>query len=100
MTTFIQAQKQKQLSIKVTLKMCLNQSILQLSLSNIEKSLEKCSGQIFDSVIVHNINISRYNPLAGTSYVKLSKELDHQRKELINIQNNDGNKCLNWCFVR
>ena len=30
MTIFIQTQKQKQLSMKVTLMMCLNESILQL----------------------------------------------------------------------
>ena len=39
--------------------------------------------------------ISKYNPLAGSSYIKLLKELDHPRKELINIQNIDGNECFN-----
>ena len=28
----------------------------------------------------HNINISQYNPLAGCSYIKLPKELNHQEK--------------------
>ena len=32
------------------------------------------SGGIIDSVINHNINISKYDPLAGTSYIKLPKE--------------------------
>ena len=36
--------------------------------------------------INHNINISKYNPLAGSSYIKLPKELNHPRKGLINIQ--------------
>ena len=55
--------------------------------SNIRKSLGKGSGWITDSVIEHNINISIYNPLTGSSYIKLPKELDYARKGLINIQN-------------
>ena len=40
-----------------------------------EKSLGKGSRWIIDSVIDHTINISKYNPLAGSSYIKLPKEL-------------------------
>ena len=42
------------------------------------------SGWIVDSVIDHNINISKYSPLAGSSYIKSPNELDHARKDLIN----------------
>ena len=52
----------------------------------------KRSGWIIDSVIEHNINISKYNPLAGSSYIRLPKKLDHPRKGSINIQNNDDIK--------
>ena len=31
----------------------------------------------------HNINISKYNPLAGSSFMKLPKELNHRRKVLL-----------------
>ena len=65
-----------------------------------KKYLAKGSSWTFDSVIDHNISISKYNPLAGSSYVKLTKELDHARKGLINIQNIDDNKYFNWCIVR
>ena len=34
----------------------------------------------------------KYNPFAGSSCIKLPKELDHPRKRLINIQNTDDNK--------
>ena len=54
MALFIQTQKKKQLSMKVTLMMYLNQYILQ--------SFGKGSGYIIDSFIDHNISISRYNP--------------------------------------
>ena len=40
----------------------------------------------------HNINISKYNPLAGSIYIKLPKALDHPRKGLINIQNIDDSE--------
>ena len=43
---------------------------------------------------------SNYNPLAGSSYIKLPKDLDHSRKGLINIQNNNENECVKWCLVR
>ena len=69
-------------------------SIHTTIIANIQKSLGIGSGWITDSVIDHNISISRYNPLAGSSYIKLPKELDHPRKGLINIQNTDDNKCL------
>ena len=60
-----------------------------------QKSLRKSSSWIIDSVIDHAISISKYNPLAGSSYIKLPKELDDLRKGLINIQNIDDNETLN-----
>ena len=57
------------------------QSTFTTIIENIRKSLGKGSGWIIDSVIDHNIDISKYNPLAGSRYIKLSKELDHPRKE-------------------
>ena len=57
--------------MNVTL-MCLNQSILQLY-QTYKKSLGKGLAWIIDSVTDHNISISKYNPLAGSSCIKLSK---------------------------
>ena len=74
-------------------------SIYTTIIENIQKSSGKGSGWIIDSVIDHTISISKYNPLAGSSYNKLPKELDHPRKGLI-IQNTDDNKCFKWCLVR
>ena len=67
---------------------------------NIQKSLGKGSGQTIDSVIDENISVSKDNPLAGSSYIKLPKELNHPRKVLINIQDIDDNECFQWCLVR
>ena len=61
------------------------ESIYTTIISNIQKYLGKVSGWIIDSVVSHTINISDYNPLAGSSYIKWPKGLDHPRKVLINI---------------
>ena len=50
------------------------ESIYTTIISNIQKSFGRGSGWIIDSVIEHNINISKYNLLAGNSYIKLLKE--------------------------
>ena len=79
--------------------MYLNQSILRLS-QTYRKYLEKCLGWITDSVLSHTINFSKYNLLAGTSYIKLPKELNYIRKGFINIQNINDNECFKWSLVR
>ena len=73
-----------------------NQFILKLEQTSLEKGL----GWIINSLIDHNISISKYNPLAGGSCIKLPKELEHPRKGLVNIQNIDDNGFFKWCLVR
>ena len=75
-------------------------SIYTTIISNIQKYLAKDSVWIIDSVIDDAISISKYNPLAGSSYIELQKELNHPRKGLINIQNIDDSKSFKWCLVR
>ena len=69
-------------------------------ISNKQKSLRKGLDWIIYSVIDHNISILKYNPLAGRSYIRLAKESDHPRRELIDIQNIDDNECFKWSMVR
>ena len=69
-------------------------------ISNMQKILRKGSGWIIDLVINHEISFSKTNPLAGTSYIRLPKELDHPRKELINIQSIDDNECFKWSIAK
>ena len=75
------------------------QSIYTTIITNIQKYLGKGSGWIIDTVIDHNISILKYNPLAGASYMKLPKELDHPIKWLIIIQNTDDNEYFEWSAV-
>ena len=74
-------------------------SIYTIIISSIQKPMGKGLGWIIDSIIDHNISISKYNPLAGSSYIKLSKELHHPGEGLINIQNINDNKCFKWSKV-
>ena len=76
------------------------QSIYTTIITNIQRPLGECSSWIIDSVIYHTISIWKYNPLAGISHIKLPKELDHPRQDLINIQDTDDNECFKWCLVR
>ena len=70
------------------------ESIYTTVISKIQKSLGQSSGWIIHLIIDRNINISKYNPLAGSSYIKLLKELDHPGKSLYNIPSTDDNKCF------
>ena len=38
--------------------------------------------------------------IAGSSYIKLPKELKHPIQGLINIQNIDDNECFKWNIIR
>ena len=84
--------------MKVTLMMDLN--VYSTIVSKIQISLGQGSGWIIGSVIDNSINISKYNPLAGSSYIKLPKELEHPKKDLINIQNMGDNEYFKWCLVK
>ena len=57
------------------------------------------SGWIVEEIYSQYLNVSSYLPSSGSTYVKLPKELSHQMKGLINIQNND-NKYFLWCHLR
>ena len=56
------------------------QSIYTALIENVRKSSSKNSWWIIDSVIDHTICISKYDPLTGSNYMKLPKELGHPRK--------------------
>ena len=49
------------------------ESICSTIIWNIQKYLEEGSDWVIDSVIGHTISISKYNPLAGSSYINCQK---------------------------
>ena len=57
------------------------------------------SGWTIESVDNHYLNIVKYEPMKGSSYIELPQDLKHHRKGLINLKNND-NECFRWCHIR
>ena len=76
---------------------------LQLSkqniLNKIAQWISEGSGWTIKSVDSHYLNIVRYEPMKGSSYIKLPQELRNSAKGLINIKNKD-NECFRWCHIR
>ena len=60
---------------------------------------ERGSGWIIDKIEDIWINISNYEPLAGSSYIPLPPKLNNPKKGLINIKNKDI-ECFKWCHIR
>ena len=66
---------------------------LQLSkdhiLNMVAQWISEGSGWVIESVDKHYLNIVKYEPMKGSSYIKLPEELRHHMKGLINIKNED-----------
>ena len=71
----------------------------QIILNKISIWISEGSGWTVESVDKHYLNVVKYAPLEGSSYIKLPKELQNSKKGLINIKNND-NECFRWCHIR
>ena len=61
--------------------------------------LSEGSGWTLVEIRSHYVNIVKYLPLRGNSYIPLPKELRNSMTGLINLKNID-NKCLLWSLVR
>ena len=57
------------------------------------------SGWPVESVDNHHLNVVKYQPMRGSSYIKLPQELRNSAKGLINMKNED-NECFRWCHIR
>ena len=68
-------------------------------INRIDHWISEGSGWIIDNVESFYINIANYEPLSGSSYIPLPKELNNSIKGLINIKNKDL-KCFLWCHIR
>ena len=65
----------------------------------IQQWISEGSGWIIKSVDGHFINVVRYRPLRGSSYIPLPEELQNSAKGIINMKNNDD-ECFRWCHIR
>ena len=77
----------------------LDQSFQEI-LYRIDAWINRGSGWIIELIESQYSNLSTYRPLVESSYIDLLIELKHPKKGLINIKNNDDQKCFLWCHVR
>ena len=69
----------------------------QIILNKIAIWISEGSGWTIKSVDHHYLNVVQYQPLAGSSYIKMPEDL--RNRSLINLKNND-NECFRWCHIR
>ena len=93
-TYFLSSKAQIITSEKDVIKFIKNRSILD----KLEDLNLKESGKVVDETKTHIINIYKYKPLGGSSYIELPEERAGKRNGLLNIRNND-NMCFKWCHV-
>ena len=68
-------------------------------LNQISRWISEGSGWTIKSVDSHYLNMAKYEPMKGSSYIKLPSELRNSKKGLINMKNED-NECFRWCHIR
>ena len=56
----------------------------------------KGSGWVIDRIMLAYVNVARYQPLRGRTYLPLPANLA-KKKAIINVQNRD-NECLKWAL--
>ena len=75
------------------------QSSKQQILNFIAQWISEGSGWTIESVDNHYLNIVKYQPMHGSSYIQLPPELRNSAKGLINLKNDDT-ECFRWCHIR
>ena len=75
------------------------QASKQQILNFVAQWVSEGSGWTIQSVDSHFINLVKYEPLKGSSYIQLPQELNNSVKGLINMKNED-NECFRWCHIR
>ncbi|XP_068728071.1 uncharacterized protein [Montipora capricornis] len=68
-------------------------------LNKIAQWISEGSGWTIESINKNYLNVIKYEPMKGSSYIKLPTELRNSAKGLINMKNED-NECFRWCHIR
>ena len=74
---------------KTQIELALKLSKQQI-LKKVAQWISEGSGWVVLSVDNHYLNIVKYEPMRGNSYIKLPNELCNSSKGLINLKNNDN----------
>ena len=75
------------------------QTTNQQILNGISVWISEGSGWTIELVDDKYVNIVKYKPLKGSSYIELPLEIRNPAEGLINLKNKD-NECFRWCHIR
>ena len=73
-------------------------SLISKILEKIEEFQNMGSGWQFEQVVSFDINVDPYTPLAGSSFIKVPKELGGKHS-IINVRNEKDNECFKWAVT-
>ena len=67
-------------------------------LEKIQQFQNNGSGWVFENVESFDINIDPFEPLSGSSYISLPKNLE-DKKAIINVRNENDHECYKWAIT-
>ena len=67
-------------------------------INRISEWISEGSSWVIKFVDKHEIDVSKYEPLRGSSYLPLPEKLKN-KKALINMKNENDNECFRWCHL-
>ena len=88
--------KHKAILQKSEIKGALNQAFPRIK-ETLEKWTQRGSGWVVDQVLTIWLDIARYQPLQGGSYIPLPAAVWH-KKAVVNVKNKKDDHCLQWAL--
>ena len=70
--------------------------VIETTRGVIEAWSAKGTGWVLEGIAISYVNVARYQPLRGGTYLDLPQKLK-SKKAIINVQNSD-NECLTWAL--
>jgi len=106
-------ERDKNTSVKVTLYFTTPYVIINLNsdlrkhykrnvsneiMTSVEETAINGSGFTLSRIIKLDVQISKYNPIRGSTYIKLPKKLE-LKKAIVNVKNMNDNMCFKWAVL-
>lgn len=75
-----------------------DENIVEHILRNLDEFQERDSGWALSSIINLVININKYTPQLGSSFIELPQQIDN-KKACVNVRNYDDDECFKWAVL-